>query len=347
MNSLSKLLSGQKLNLGEAIELIVRRPEWHDQVIAAASRVRRDSFGNKVFIRGLIEISSYCANDCYYCGLRRSNLSARRYRLSQADILAQADQGYALGVRTFVLQGGEDACFHDDKMIGLITALKTRFPEAAVTLSLGERPAESYQRLKAAGADRYLLRHETADETHYNQLHPHGMRLATRLGSLRQLKQLGYQTGAGMMIGSPGQTCETLAKDLLFLQDLQPEMVGIGPFIHAADTWFSDSPDGDIDLTLYVLGLTRLLLPQALIPATTALATLDETARMTALTTSANVLMPNLTPPDHRADYAIYADKKAANLESIEGLADLKDQLARHGLELDLGRGDFKGSSHV
>lgn len=347
MNGLQRLLEGKRLSLAQAIELILRRDQWQDIIQEQATKLRWAHYGNKVYIRGLIEISSYCIKDCYYCGLRRSNQQAERYRLSPEDILAQAKLGYELGIRTFVLQGGEDHDFSDDRLVDIIRTLKKNYPEAAITLSLGERTPESFQRLRQAGADRYLLRHETADEKHYEKLHPAPMKLSSRLNSLQTLKKLGYQTGAGMMIGSPGQNAESLAKDLLWLQELQPEMVGIGPFIHAKDTPFSGAPDGDVDLNLYLLNVVRILLPQALIPATTALSTLDETARLRALRSSANVLMPNLTPPQHRADYAIYSDKKATQLESIEGLADLKDELARQGLELDLGRGDFKGSSHV
>lgn len=347
MNALETLLAAQPLTLGAAMELIIRQAEWQDEIIAHATALRQRHYGNKVYIRGLIEISSYCRKDCRYCGLRRSNDRASRYRLSRSDIYQQAKQGYELGIRTFVLQGGEDSYFSDERLEDIISTLKATYPEAAITLSLGERSAVSLKRLRLAGADRYLLRHETADERHYETLHPKPMTLRTRLDCLQTLKALGYQTGAGMMVGSPGQSVTTLAKDLLLLQSLSPEMVGIGPYIHAEDTPFGDAPDGDVDLTLYLLSLVRILLPRALIPATTALSTLDETARIRSLLSSANVLMPNLTPPMHRADYAIYADKKATNLESIEGLADLKDQLARHGLQLDMSRGDFKGSSNV
>lgn len=343
MNGLQQLLEAKPLDLAQAIELIVRREEWQDRVMKAATTIRHQNYGNSVYIRGLIEISSYCSKDCFYCGLRRSNSGANRYRLTNQEILDQAERGFHLGVRTFVLQGGEDAYFSDERLVGLIKQLKTRYPEAAVTLSLGERPEESYRWLKEAGADRYLLRHETADPEHYSMLHPKEMKATNRYDSLRTLKALGFQTGAGMMVGSPGQSTYSLAKDLLFLQELQPQMIGIGPFIHAKDTLFFNAPDGDIDLTIYLLAILRLMFPQALIPATTALNTLDESARMVALKTSANVLMPNLTPPIHREDYAIYADKKATKLESVEGLANLKDHLATHGLELDLSRGDYKG----
>lgn len=347
MTALEKLLAKQPINLADAMQLLENREQWQDEVFSAAQKERQAQFGNRVYIRGLIEISCFCVNDCYYCGLRRSNPNARRYRLSREEILRQAQLGHQLGIHTFVLQGGEDPWFTDERMSELIKTLKALYPEVAITLSLGERSARSYKILREAGADRYLLRHESADPTHYALLHPSDMAAAKRQACLRELKSLGYQTGAGMMIGSPGQTIEHLAKDLLFLQDLQPEMVGIGPYIHAQDTPFADQNDGDVELTLYILALVRLLLPDALIPATTALTTLDESARIRALQTSANVLMPNLTPPNHRADYAIYADKKAVDLESVEGLADLEAQLSHHGLSMDMSRGDTQRRSDV
>ncbi len=342
MTALEKLLAKQALNLADAVDLLENREEWQNEVFSAAQAERKAQFGNRVYIRGLIEISCYCVNDCYYCGLRRSNPNAKRYRLSQEEILHQAALGNKLGIRTFVLQGGEDPYFTDDRLSELVKTLKALYPDTAITLSMGERSAASYKMLREAGADRYLLRHESADQNHYALLHPEGMSAIYRQSCLRELKALGYQTGAGMMVGSPGQKIEHLAQDLLFLQDLQPEMVGIGPYIHAQDTPFAERSDGDVDLTLYILALVRLLLPIALIPATTALTTLDESARMRALITSANVLMPNLTPPNHRADYAIYADKKAVDLESVEGLADLEAQLSLHGLSIDMSRGDTK-----
>lgn len=347
MNALEKLLAGKRLQLADALDLLEKREQWQELVFSAAQAKRKAEFDDRVFIRGLIEISCYCVNDCFYCGLRRSNAAARRYRLSPTEILQQAALGYQLGIRTFVLQGGEDPWFTDARLEELIKTLKTLYPEVAITLSLGERSTTSYQILRQAGADRYLLRHESADEKHYALLHPSEMNATKRQSCLRELKTLGYQTGAGMMIGSPHQTLEHIAQDLLFLQELQPEMVGIGPFIHAQDTPFANQKDGDVELTLYVLALVRLLLPRALIPATTALTTLDENARIRALLTSANVLMPNLTPPNHRADYAIYADKKAVDLESVEGLADLKAQLSLHGLSMDMSRGDYKRRPYV
>ena len=347
MMALKKLLQGERLTYQDAWDILAHQSDWSEAIEQEATKKRQAAYGNQVYIRGLIELSSFCKQDCYYCGLRRSNSQAQRYRLDDNTVLHQAAQGYDLGVRTFVLQGGEDAYFQDDRLVPLVKKLRERYPDAAITLSLGERSRESYRQLKEAGADRYLLRHETADAMHYRQLHPSDMSWETRRDALHALKDLGFQTGAGMMVGSPGQTSETLAKDLLFLQELRPQMVGIGPFIQAADTPFAEAADGDVELTLYLLNICRLLLPDALIPATTALATKDESARIRALKSSANVLMPNLTPAAQRDSYAIYADKKAVALEAIEGLQDLKQTLALNHLELNLSRGDYKELTHV
>lgn len=347
MSALDKLLQQDILSQEDMLDLLHNRSAYADTIKQAATEKRQAAYSNKVFIRGLIELSSYCKQDCYYCGLRRSNPEAKRYRLSAEVVLDQAKRGYDLGVRTFVLQGGEDPHFTDERLIPLVQRLKQLYPDVAITLSLGERPKESYQKLWDAGADRYLLRHETADEEHYQILHPKPMQFSSRRKALLDLKEIGFQTGAGMMVGSPGQTMDTLAKDLLFLQELKPQMVGIGPFIHAGDTPFANEPDGDVSLTLYLLQLVRLLLPNALIPATTALATKDEAARMEALITSANVVMPNLTPAEKRADYAIYENKRAFALEAIEGLDQLRQLLEDNQLSLDLSRGDYKELNHV
>lgn len=347
MSALEKLRTNSPLSLEDALDLIHNREEYSSEISNEATKVRQAAYSNRVFIRGLIELSSYCQQDCYYCGLRRSNTDASRYRFEESTVLEQAARGYELGVKTVVLQGGEDPYFTDERLVRIIRALKEKFPELAITLSLGERSFDSYKSLREAGADRYLLRHETADASHYTLLHPRSMNLATRQKALRDLKALGFQTGAGMMVGSPGQTEESLAKDLLFLQELKPQMVGIGPFIHSAKTPFEAEPDGDVSLTLYLLNVVRLMLPSALIPATTALATMDESARLQALKTSANVVMPNLTPADLRGKYAIYADKRAFALEAIEGLNQLGLLLKDHDLLLDLSRGDYKENTDV
>lgn len=318
-----------------------------DELFEASRTVREQHYSRKVYVRGLIEISSYCMRDCYYCGLRQSNKEASRYRLTAQQIDHQAALGYDLGLRTFVLQGGEDPYFTDEVLIPIVQKLRSRYPDVAITISLGERSSASYARLRQAGADRYLLRHETANSEHYSTLHPKSMTLSSRQNCLFELKRLGFQAGAGMMIGSPGQSEDTLIDDLMFLQELRPQMVGMGPFLHSDHTPFSQEPDGSVDLTLRLLAITRCLLPAALIPATTALATKDERARITALQIACNVVMPNLSPGEVRADYAIYNDKKSVNLESIEGLDALKKTLEQNGLELSLDRGDFKEVNHV
>ena len=244
-----------------------------------AVRIQKKYFENKIYTRGLIEFTNYCRNDCYYCGIRRSNRNASRYRLTKEEILQCCENGYELGFRTFVLQGGEDPWFNDDRMVDIIRSIKQGYPDCAITLSIGEKSKESYQRFKDAGADRYLLRHETASEEHYRYLHPESLSLANRKQCLYTLKELGYQIGAGFMVGAPGQTLEYLAEDLVFLKDLNPHMVGIGPFVPHHDTKFAEEPAGSVDLTLFLLSVIRILLPQVLLPATTALGTLDPRGR--------------------------------------------------------------------
>lgn len=299
------------------------------------------NFGRGVFVRGLVEISSYCKNDCLYCGLRRSNVCARRYRLQEAEILACCVHGYALGFRTFVLQGGEDAYFTDDRLEKLLFSIKAACPDAAVTLSLGERGRQSYKRLFAAGADRYLLRHEAASPALYSYLHPGDMQLQNRLRCLHDLKEIGYQTGAGFMVGAPGQTANDLADDLVYLARLRPQMVGIGPFLPARGTPFENCLPGSGALTVFLVAVLRLLLPHANLPATTALASLPGDGRLQALDVGANVVMPNLSPPGVRGKYAIYDNKKSTGGESAEHLELLARDLQKIGRVIDFGRGDY------
>ena len=311
-------------------------------LFAAAREIRHAVYGKAVYIRGLIEISSYCKNDCYYCGLRRSNRRAGRYRLSGEEILSCADTGYELGFRTFVLQGGEDPYYTDEVLCAVIRNIKERYPDCAVTLSLGERSEDSCRRLFEAGADRYLLRHETASEQHYAALHPPELSLSGRKACLYTLKRIGYQTGSGFMVGSPGQTAENLAEDMLFLKELDPQMVGIGPFIPHKDTPFGNQPAGTVELTLFMLGLLRLMLPNALLPATTALGTLDPEGREKGLLAGANVVMPNLSPAAVRKKYLLYDNKLCTGDEAAENLQRLKERFARIGYRIVTGRGDFK-----
>ena len=310
----------------------------------AAQQTAQAVFGNKIYIRGLVEISSICKRDCRYCGLRRSNPNAVRYRLAPEQILSCCEKGYALGFRTFVLQGGEDGFFSDEVVCGIVREIKRRCPDCAVTLSLGERGDESFRRLRKAGADRYLLRHETADLTHYAKLHPDSMSGAERQRQLFALKQIGYQTGAGFMVGSPYQTAENLADDLLFLKKLQPQMCGIGPFIPHKDTAFRDFSQGSLELTLTLLAVIRLMHPRILLPATTALGTIHPQGRELGILHGANVVMPNLSPLEHRKDYAIYDNKICTGDEAAECIRCLSVRMKRIGYKIVTERGDYRGS---
>lgn len=310
----------------------------------SAQAVSQSIFGNKIYIRGLIEFSSVCKNDCFYCGLRRSNKNAVRYRLSKQEILECCKIGYELGFRTFVLQGGEDGYFNDDVMCDIVSAIKSDYPDCAVTLSLGERSIESYERLYNAGADRYLLRHETANAEHYSKLHPKGMTLENRVKCLESLKEIGFQTGAGFMVGSPYQTFETLAEDLIFIDRLQPQMCGIGPFIHHRDTPFADKPDGSVKLCLVLLSIIRLMKPNILLPATTALGTADSNGRERGIIHGANVVMPNLSPIKHRKDYSLYDNKICTGDEAAESIKSLSERLKAIGYEIVTDRGDYRAN---
>lgn len=322
-------------------ELIrAQTPGLQAEAARRAFAVRTRWFGNKVYLRGLIEFTSYCRNNCYYCGIRAGNPKAQRYRLSEETILAAARHGYELGFRTVVLQGGEDPGFGDDTLARVVEKIKAAHPDCAVTLSCGERPREVYRRWKDAGADRYLLRHETADAAHYARLHPACQSLQTRLECLQFLRELKYQVGAGFMVGSPFQTPEMLAEDLVFLSTFRPEMVGIGPFIPHCDTPFAHEKTGSVDQTLYLLSLIRLALPDVLLPATTALATLDPDGRRKGFAAGANVIMPNLSPADVREKYLLYDHKAHTGLESADSFDKLIQSLAALGFSAGRDRGD-------
>ena len=310
-----------------------------------ADRLRRQIYGNQVYVRGLIEMTNYCKNDCYYCGIRRSNRGCDRYRLTEEQVLACCREGYELGFRTFVLQGGEDAWFTDERLEALIGEIKKGFPDCAVTLSLGERSPESYERLRQAGADRYLLRHETATKSHYETLHPETMSFENRMASLRILRSLGYQVGCGFMVGSPGQTAEHLAADLAFIRDFQPDMCGIGPFIPHAATPFAKWPAGSAELTCYLLSILRLMHPAVLLPATTALGTIDPAGREKGILAGANVVMPNLSPAAVRKKYALYDNKLSDGDESAQGVAHLRQRMAAIGYEIVTARGDYQDAT--
>lgn len=308
-----------------------------------ADKARKKVFGDKVYIRGLIEISSICKNDCIYCGIRCSNSKAARYRLTKEDILSCCKVGKELGFSTFVLQGGEDLYFTDDVLCDIIVGIKNIAPDAAVTLSLGERSKESYRRLKAAGADRYLLRHETATAEHYEKLHPVGMKLDVRKKCLFDLKEIGFQVGSGFMVGSPYQTDEHILRDIRFLQELKPEMIGIGPFVPHKDTPFGDFQSGSLELTLRLISILRLCFPEALIPATTALGTIVDGGRERGLQCGANVVMPNLSPKAARESYNLYDNKLITGAESAEGLKILEEKIKSAGYSMTMSRGDAPG----
>lgn len=318
-----------------------RNDELCEYLYEKARQVREEIYGKKVFIRGLIEISSYCKNDCFYCGLRRSNSYAERYRLTKEQILDCCQEGYNLGFRTFVMQGGEDAYYTDAILCDIVSSIKENYPDCAVTLSVGERSIGSYAALKAAGADRFLLRHETSSNEHYKKLHPEEMTLKNRMSCLKALKTLGYQTGCGFMVGSPFQTLDNIIGDILFISEFKPEMIGIGPFIPHEKTPFGTYPQGSVELTLFLLGLLRLLNPNALIPATTALGTLCSDGRQRGILAGANVIMPNLSPLDTRKKYLLYNGKIATGEEAAEGLAKLKESMKEIGYEVVTERGDF------
>ena len=338
---IDKLFIEKNLTDSELKQLITDMPEatyLHEKARIRANEV----YGNKVFIRGLIEVSNYCKNDCYYCGIRKSNKNAARYRLTDEEILSSCEGGFELGFRTFVMQGGEDSHFTDDRLCGLIKKIKIRWPDCAVTLSLGERSDESYKKLRDAGADRYLLRHETACEDHYKSLHPAEMSHQNRIRCLKTLKSLGFQTGCGFMVGSPGQTVDNIIADLRFIKEFKPQMVGIGPFLPHNDTPFANEKGGNAELTVYLLAIIRLMLPSVLLPATTALGTASENGREKGILAGANVIMPNLSPKSAREKYTLYNNQLHTGTENAYQLEKLKEQIAKIGYEIVGERGDYK-----
>lgn len=338
---LNKLVQTHALSCEEWEHFIAdRTPELAAELAAQARAVRDSRYGNKVYTRGLIEFTNYCKNDCLYCGIRRGNAKANRYRLSEDEILECCEQGYELGFRTFVLQGGEDPYYSDERMVSIVSAIHAAYPECAITLSLGERSEESYRALFAAGAERYLLRHETADEDHYRSLHPTGMSLENRKRCLFVLREIGYQVGSGFMVGSPSQTPHCLAEDMEFLQELQPHMIGIGPFVPHKDTPFADKPQGSLELTLFMVSALRLAFPDALIPATTALGTIAPDGREQGIQAGANVVMPNLSPVAHRKDYSLYDNKICTGEEAAECRWCLHARMERIGHHIVEDRGD-------
>ena len=341
---IDRLHATGSLDREQWIQLLSERSEETDQYARdLGNKVRQQIYGNVIYVRGLIEFTNYCKNDCYYCGIRRSNKNAQRYRLTEEDILLCCQQGYELGFRTFVLQGGEDGYYTDERLLSIIHKIKAEYPDCALTLSIGEKSEESYRDYREAGVDRYLLRHETADEEHYGKLHPSSMSCEHRKNCLRTLKKLGFQTGAGFMVGAPYQTVENLADDFLFLKELNPEMVGIGPFIPHQDTPFHGEKSGTLEDTLFYLALLRLMLPHALLPATTALGTIHPKGREMGVLSGANVVMPNLSPVSVRKKYMLYDGKICTGDEAAECRYCLSRRMEQIGCQIVSDRGDYKG----
>lgn len=346
-NLLDQLESGKKLNRDEFITLLKNMLDYKEEVFLRAQKIRKRYFHNKVYIRGLVEFSNICKNDCYYCGIRSSNKDLIRYRLCKKDIEDISRIGKSIGLGTFVLQGGEDPYFTDEMLIEWIQCIRKIVPEAAITLSIGERSYESYKKLKEAGVNRFLLRHESINTLHYSRLHPENMKIDTRIKCLKDLKKLKYEVGSGFMVGSPYQDLSHLAEDLCFLQVLQPEMIGIGPFISHKATPFSDFKNGDVDLTLYLIGILRIMFPRVNLPATTALQTLSERGRIQGVLAGANVFMPNLTPVSYRQQYSLYDNKASYALEAMENLELLKEMMKEIGYEIDMSRGDYPQEEEI
>jgi biotin synthase len=336
---IDKLETSQILSREEFKELLLCEDEY---LFERARLTAYKIYGNQIFMRGLIEFTSYCKNDCYYCGLRAGNAKAQRYRLSKEQIWECCQKGHVLGFRTFVLQGGEDPHYTDDMLVEIVSTIRAAHPDCAITLSIGERSFESFERLFKAGADRYLLRHETANDAHYAALHPEKMSSANRKKCLYDLKKIGYQVGCGFMVGSPNQTLDHIVDDLLFIKELQPHMVGIGPFLPHSDTPFKNEKAGDLHLTLNILAILRLMRPKLLLPATTALGTLETQGRELGILAGANVVMPNLSPVDVRKKYLLYDNKICTGDEAAECVACMGRRIQSIGYEMVVSRGDCK-----
>jgi iron-only hydrogenase maturation rSAM protein HydE len=343
-SELLRLLSEKHHLSLSSFERILRERTEEDEELARqlARECTEKYYGRGVYTRGLIEFTNYCKNNCHYCGIQRGNQEVERYRLSKEEILSCCEEGYRLGFRTFVLQGGEDPYFTDEKIVEIVQAIKKAFPDCAVTLSIGEKSRASYEKYFRAGADRYLLRHETADKEHYQYLHPKELSWEHRMRCLKDLKDIGFQVGCGFMVGSPHQTAKTLAKDLYFIQEFQPDMCGIGPFIPQHATVFAKETAGTLQDTLFLLSLLRLIHPNMLIPATTALGTIDKRGRELGILSGANVLMPNLSPTAVRKKYLLYDNKICTGDESAQCRACLSRRMESVGAHLLVDRGDVK-----
>lgn len=339
---IDRLHTNHTLTRDEFITLIKERDEESASYLASLAREEATKiYGHGVFPRGLVEFTNYCKNNCYYCGIRGANQNANRYRLSQEEILSACENGYQLGYRSFVLQGGEDPYYTDEIMVSIVSEIRKLYPDCAITLSLGERTKESYQKLYDAGADRYLLRHEAANPVLYQKLHPESLSLDNRLQCLWNLKEIGYAVGTGFMVGAPYQTVEDLVEDLLFIQKLDPQMVGIGPFVPHHDTRFKEEPSGSVELTTYLISILRLMNPHLLLPATTALGTIDPRGREKGVLAGANVVMPNLSPVAVRKDYSLYDNKICTGEEAAECAGCLGRRLSTIDYQLSFTRGDY------
>ncbi len=334
-----KISTLSKDQLALLIKLLIGND--NQDLFREADKARREVYGDSVYLRGLIEISNYCKSDCYYCGISCTNKNVNRYRLSKKEILSCCKNGYNLGFRTFVMQGGEDNFYNDEVFCDIIYTIRNTYPDCAITLSVGEKSYSTYKKYFESGANRYLLRHETANAEHFAMLHPKNQTFENRRRCLFDLKEIGFQVGAGFMVGSPFQKIEYLVEDLFFLKELSPQMVGIGPFIPQKDTRFKDFKSGSLELTLIMISLTRLMLPNALIPSTTALGSIAKNGRELGLQAGANIVMPNLSPQEKRKDYALYDNKAFSGSEAAEGLEILKKQILNAGYRTDMSRGDY------
>lgn len=342
-NLIDKLEQNSILTKDEFVTLIKNHDEETDCYAALKARkIADDIYGKDIYIRGLIEFTNYCKNGCYYCGINCKNKDAERYRLTDEEIFLCCDRGYELGYRTFVLQGGEDPFYTDDKIVAIVNSIKKKYPDCAVTLSIGEKEYDSYKKFFDAGADRYLLRHETADDAHYRMLHPENLSLEHRKKCLYQLKEIGYQVGCGFMVGSPFQSAENLADDFLFIHELKPHMVGIGPFIPHEKTIFAKEKAGTLKETLFFLSLLRIMEKRVLLPATTALATIDSTGREKGILAGANVVMPNLSPVAVRKKYKLYDGKVCTGEDAAECRGCLERRIESVGYHVVVSRGDYK-----
>lgn len=338
-----KLNREKRLHKEEWVQLFeTATPEDRNFAARTAQKIAKEQFGNKIYMRALIEISNICKNDCFYCGIRASNKNVCRYRMAKEEILGCCHIGYKWGFRTFVLQGGEDGSFSDESLVEIIDEIKKKYPDCAVTLSLGERSKESYKRLYDAGADRYLLRHETATKEHYDKLHPDNLSFENRMECLKNLKEIGFQTGCGMMVGSPYQTAENLAEDMLFIEKFKPHMIGVGPFLPAKNTPFENEKAGTLEETLFVVSLLRIMRPSVLLPATTALGTLAKDGRCQAILSGANVMMPNISPTENREKYSLYDNKIGKGEDAETSIDNVVKALADIGYYPSVDRGDYK-----